>query len=127
MAHSMGDGGTRQSNWLPLDRVFDSMSVPGTAVGVLVLLAGADIVLTMVGLQSCFSEQNPVARWVLHAYGPAGLVVLKSGALGLLLTLMWQLPKNYERAAFGGFGLTQLFAVGWNSVLLASHAPICGL
>lgn len=107
-------------------RVGNAVSVSRLALGTLVALACADIVLTLVGRQSCFVEQNPFARWVLHGFGAAGLVALKGGALGVLGAVMVYLPRRYERAAIGGFGLTQLFAVGWNSVLLLSQPAICG-
>lgn len=108
-------------------RFGDAVSVPRAALGALVALAGADIALTLVGRQSCFVEQNPFAWWILHNLGPAGLVALKGAALGILGVVILYLPTRYERAAVGGFGLTQLLAVGWNSLLLLSQSAICGV
>jgi len=123
----MVDGGTRQ-RWRALHhRVVDEVTVSGGAWALLVALAAADIVLTVLGRQACFSEQNPFARWIIHQAGAVGLVVLKGAALAVLAATMWQLPDRYERAAFGGFGLTQLFAVGWNATLLLSQPAICGV
>lgn len=110
-----------------VSRFGDSVSVPRVVLGALVALAVADIALTLVGRQSCFVEQNPFARWILHGFGPAGLVALKGAALGILGAVILYLPTRYERAAVGGFGLTQLFAVGWNSLLLLSQPAICGV
>ena len=110
-----------------LARVSDEVTVSRGAWAVLVGLAAADIVLTVVGRRACFTEQNPVARWIIHGFGPAGLVVLKGAALAVLAATMWHLPVRYERAAFGGFGVTQLFAVGWNTTLLLSQPAICAV
>lgn len=121
----MTDGGTRQRRWPLLHRLQGEVTVPSVAWAILVALAAADIVLTVVGRQACFAEQNPFARWVIHSFGPAGLVVLKGAALAVLAATMWRLPVRYERAAFGGFGLTQLLAVGWNASLLLSQPAIC--
>lgn len=107
-------------------RAVEEVTVHRAALAVLLALAAADIVLTVVGRQMCFTEQNPFARWIIHTFGPAGLVALKGVALGVLGVTMWYLPSRYERAAFGGFGLTQLAAVGWNAVLLGSQSAICG-
>ena len=107
-------------------RLPTEVTVSRTALVVLVALAAADITLTVVGRQLCFSEQNPFARWVLQSFGTAGLVALKGGALAVLGVTLWYLPTRYERAAVGGFALTQLFAVGWNSMLLLSQSAICG-
>jgi len=117
----MNEGGTGRYH------AVEEVTVPRAAVALLVALAAADIVLTVVGRQMCFTEQNPFARWLIHTAGPAGLVALKGVALAVLAVTMWYLPSRYERAAFGGFGLTQLAAVGWNSALLLSQPAICGV
>lgn len=122
----MADGGTHQRSRPLVYRVVDEVSVSGVAWVVLIALAAADIVLTLVGRRACFSEQNPFARWIIHSFGPAGLVALKGVALAILAVVMWQLPVRYERAAFGGFGITQFVAVGWNTTLLLSQTAICG-
>jgi len=93
---------------------------------VLVGLAAADILLTLVGLQSCLTEENPVAERALATFGPAGLVGLKGVALGLLVAVVWRMPNRYGRAAMGGFCLTQVVAVGWNAMLVSSRASLCG-
>jgi hypothetical protein len=116
----MSDGGTGHY------RVLEAVTVSRTALTVLLALASADVVLTVVGRQLCFTEQNPFARWILHTFGTAGLVGLKGVALAVLGVTLWYLPTRYERAAVAGFGLTQLFAVGWNSMLLLSQSAICG-
>ena len=103
-----------------------SITVSRAAWVVLIGLAAADIVLTLIGIRSCLTEQNPVAAWTLGTYGPSGLVVLKGLALGVLAVTVWQLPDRYKHAAFGGFGVTQLYAVSSNAVLVSSRASICG-
>jgi hypothetical protein len=117
----MNEGGTGHH------RAVEEVTVPRAALVALLALAAADIALTVFGRRMCFTEQNPFARWVIHTFGPAGLVALKGAALGVLGATMWYLPTRYERAAFGGFGLTQLAAVGWNTALLASQPAICGV
>jgi len=88
-------------------------------------LAAADVVLTLVGVQSCLSEENPVARKALAAFGPVGLIGLKTFAVGLLAVVVWRVPARYGHAAVAGFCLTQLFAVGWNAMLVSRQASLC--
>jgi len=115
------------SQWeFPGQSEMAALMTPRVGGTLVVGLAAADIVLTLVGIQACFQEENPVARWVLMMFGPAGLVGLKSVALGVLGLVVWQLPSRYGRAAIGGFFLTQLFAVGWNAMLVSSQASVCG-
>lgn len=93
--------------------------------GMLVVgLAAADIALTLVGIEAGLQEENPVASWTLTTFGAAGLVALKGFALGLLAVVVWQLPIRYARAAIGGFCLTQLLAVCWNSVLVFTQVAV---
>lgn len=92
---------------------------------VILVLAAADIALTVVGRQACLTEHNPFARWVVVTFGPLGLVGLKTIALALLALMTGLLPRRYERAALSGFGLTQFVAVGWNAVLVSSLPTIC--
>jgi hypothetical protein len=114
-----------QTEWLG-DRILAVIPVSNAAWAVLIVLAAADIFLTVIGVQSCLTEQNPVAAWALRVSGPAGLVVLKGVALGVLAVTVWYLPDRYKRAAFGGFGITQLYAVSSNAILVSSRASICG-
>lgn len=92
---------------------------------VVLLTAGADIVLTLVGLSLCFSEANPVARAVLDLAGGFGLFLLKGAALGILFAVYRYVRPLYRRSALAAFSLPQLLAVGHNGVLLARHAPQC--
>lgn len=100
----------------PLDRTL-WVVVIGAAV--------ADTVLTIVGLQLCFVEANPVAAWAIEQLGPVGLVLLKSGALLVLFGAVRQLPYNYSLAALFGFSLPQLFATVSNTMLFITHAASC--
>lgn len=96
------------------------------AWGLLLLIASADILSTVIGIRSCLSEQNPVAAWVIATFGPAGLIGLKTLALGVLAATVSQLPERYGWAALGGFGATQFAAVGWNVFLISSLSSLCG-
>lgn len=92
---------------------------------VVIAAAGADLVLTLVGLSLCFSEANPVARAMLEIGGGAGLLVLKGAALGVLFGVYRSVRPLYARSALAAFSLPQLLAAGHNSVLLVRHAPQC--
>jgi len=92
---------------------------------IVLVTAGADIVLTLVGLSLCFSEANPVARAVLDVAGGFGLFALKAAALGVLFTVYRYVRPLYRRSALAAFSLPQLFAVGHNGMLLAQQAPRC--
>lgn len=87
--------------------------------------ATADTVLTVVGLQLCFVEANPVAAWAIEQFGTLGLVLLKGGALLVLLSVVRRLPHHYALAALFGFSLPQVFATVSNAILLFSHAGSC--
>lgn len=93
--------------------------------GVVIGTAGADLVLTLVGLSLCFSEANPVARVMLDIGGGAGLLVLKAAALGVLFGAYRFLRPLYARSVLAAFSLPQLLAVGHNGVLLVRYAPQC--
>jgi len=93
--------------------------------GIVLVAAGADIVLTLFGLSLCFTEANPVARAMLNLGGGAGLCVLKGGALAVLFGVYRYVRPLYARSALAAFSLPQLLAVGHNSVLLIRHAPRC--
>lgn len=103
------------------ERLLTALSGSRLAWLVLLGLAGADILLTTVGIRTGLREQNPVAAWALSNFGTAGLVGLKTFALGVLAVVVERLPERYGQAAFGGFGATQLCAVGWNGLLVASQ------
>lgn len=100
----------------PLDRTLWAV-VLGAAV--------ADTVLTIVGLQLCFVEANPVAAWAIAQLGAFGLVLLKSGALLVLFGAVRYLPHNYSLVALFGFSLPQVFATVSNSMLFITHAGSC--
>jgi hypothetical protein len=57
----------------------------------LLLLAVAlillDAIVTKIGLDKGFTERNLILRWFLAKFGPAGLLVTRIVALGLLLLL----------------------------------------
>ena len=93
----------------------------GLAIGVAV----ADIALTLVGLSLCFSEANPVARAAIEVAGSAGLFGLKGAAIGALLAVYRLVGPLHRRIALTAFSLPQLFAVGYNTLLLAQYAPEC--
>jgi len=93
--------------------------------GVVIGVATADIVLTLVGLSLCFTEANPVARIALDAAGGVGLVALKGAALCALVAVYQLVRPLYGRVALTAFSLPQLFAVGYNTMLLARYAPGC--
>jgi hypothetical protein len=113
---------TRVGDW---PRLWTAATVSRIAWSIILVLAVADILLTVVGRQYCLTEQNPLAAYVVVTFGPFGLVALKSVALGILALMAGALPTRYERAALGGFGLTQFLAVGWNAVLVSSLPAIC--
>jgi len=93
--------------------------------GVVVAAAAGDLVLTLFGLSLCFSEANPIARAVIEAGGGAGLLALKLAAVGSLFGIYRYVRPLYGRAALVAFSLPQLFAVGYNGVLLARYAGAC--
>jgi hypothetical protein len=101
-----------------------AVTAPRLGGMLVVTLAAADIVLTLVGIQTGLQEENPVASRTLATFGAPGLVALKGLALGLLAVVVWQLPIRYGRAAIGGFCLTQLVAVCWNTVLVITQVTV---
>ncbi|MFC7250484.1 DUF5658 family protein [Halomicroarcula sp. GCM10025324] len=87
--------------------------------------ATADTILTLVGLQLCFVEANPVAAWALERLGGLGLILLKTGALVVLYAVVNRLPRRYSLAALLGFSLPQMAASVMNTVLIVTHASSC--
>lgn len=87
--------------------------------------ATADTVLTVIGLQLCFVEANPVAAFAIEQLGTLGLVALKGGALVVLFGVVRRLPNHYALAALFGFSLPQVFATLSNTLLLVRHAASC--
>ncbi|MFC7021025.1 MULTISPECIES: DUF5658 family protein [Haloarcula] len=87
--------------------------------------ATADTVLTLVGLQLCFVEANPVAAWAIERMGGLGLILLKGGALVVLYGVVERLPVRYTLAALVGFTIPQLTATVLNTMLFINHAAAC--
>lgn len=87
--------------------------------------ATADTVLTLVGLQLCFVEANPVAAWAIERMGGMGLILLKGGALLILYGVVERLPVKYALAALAGFSIPQLAATVLNTMLFVTHAAGC--
>ena len=87
--------------------------------------AVGDVVLTLFGLQLCFTEANPIARAMLDVGGGVGLVALKLAAVGVLFTVYRYVRPLYRRAALVAFSVPQLFAVGHNGLLIARYAGLC--
>ncbi|MFC6865282.1 DUF5658 family protein [Halomicroarcula sp. GCM10025817] len=87
--------------------------------------ATADTVLTLVGLQLCFVEANPVAAWAIERMGGLGLILLKGGALVVLYGVVERLPVKYALAALVGFTIPQLTATVLNTMLFINHAAAC--
>lgn len=50
---------------------------------VLLAVMVADVALTLAGLQRGLSEGNAVVRAAIHAFGPAGLLLVKGIAVGI--------------------------------------------
>lgn len=84
------------------------------AVGVAL---AADTLSTLAGLRMGYAEGNPVARAAL-AGGPAGLVALKLGVVGLALYCRPLLGGANRLAAPAALALTWTVAAGLNVSLL---------
>lgn len=61
----------------------DDRTAEAVLWGVLLVVMTADVVLTLAGLQQGLSEGNAVVRAAIDAFGPAGLWLIKGGAVGL--------------------------------------------
>jgi len=93
-----------------------------TLLGIASLL---DFVTTQYGLAAGFTEDNPVIKSVIHAYGFAGFAVFKLGALAVVATAVL-VVREWSRTAAAGvvaFGaLLTSFAALTNA--LALHGVI---
>jgi len=91
------------------------------ALWVLIITATvADILLTMVGLSVGLREGNVVVVTLLAAFGPAGLWLLKFGAM-VWLVGGWVLLNDRNAAIFLG-----LFAVVTSAVVVSNAVLIFG-
>lgn len=93
-----------------------------------VIIVGAvvgDVVLTVIGLQACFTEMNPVAAALFARYGPPGLVALKALSFGVLVAVYRFLSARYKPVALLGYAAPQLLAVWSNSLLISRRAALC--
>jgi len=52
-----------------------------------VALVSCDAIVTKIGLDKGFTERNLILKWFLAKFGPAGLIVTRIAAVGLLLFL----------------------------------------
>lgn len=80
----------------------------------------ADVVTTFVGLRLGLTESNPVARRAIEAYGPAGLLALKGGAIALGVACRPLLPRAQRAIVPAGLAAPWTIAVGVNLVLISS-------
>ena len=120
------DGGVVGLDWQEFEPWIGYVSpVERTLWAVILLAAVCDTVLTVIGLELCFTEANPVAAAVIEWFGVFGLVVLKGGAVLLLLAIVRRLSHRYTIAALFGFSLPQIAATGLNTMLLLQHAASC--
>jgi cytochrome c oxidase subunit IV len=82
------------------------------------VLTGADIGLTMYGLQLGFQELNPVAVFMLERAGVLGLVFLKCVVLAFGLVYWLVLPRRFGPLVPLGISLPWFAAVSVNSLLI---------
>jgi len=92
----------------------------------LVIASLLDFVTTQYGLAAGFTEDNPVIKSVIHAYGFAGFAVFKLGALAVVVATAVLVVREWSRTAAAGvvaFGalLTSLAAL---TNALALHGVI---
>lgn len=64
--------------------------------GLVLIALGVDLASTLYGFHLGFTERNPLARGLVDAYGVAGIVGLKVGALGLAVLLRSLVPAGYR-------------------------------
>lgn len=102
--------------------------IPPLDLSLWILVLGAsaaDMVLTLIGLQLCFVEANPVAATAIEHFGSLGLFLLKGSSILVLFAVVRQLSRKYTLAALLGFSLPQVVATGLNSFLLLNRAGAC--
>lgn len=81
----------------------------------------ADVVMTLTGMSSGLQEGNPVVRAMVGAFGPAGLWVVKFGAMCWLVA-GWAYLENWKATVF-----LALFAVVTLAVVLNNAVVILGV
>ena len=86
------------------------------------LLSLADLYLTLwASAHTAFHEGNPLARPLLSAASPAGLIAYKLGLMTLGTLIFWRCRSNgrCELASWGTAAVYLLLAVRWSHYLAA--------
>ncbi|AXR81096.1 DUF5658 family protein [Natrarchaeobaculum sulfurireducens] len=91
------------------------------ALWVLVALSlVGDVVTTFVGLHLGLAESNPIARSAIDGYGLAGMLALKTLAVGVGLACRPILPDVYKPIVPAGLAIPWTIAVGINLYMISS-------
>jgi len=91
---------------------------------VILLATAADVVLTLVGTGAGLAEGNLVVRAALSAVGPAGLWLVKFGAM-LWLVAGWALLSDRNAAVFLAlFAAVTVAVTVYNAALLAATTGV---
>ena len=114
-SQSRGLGGRIGRPWGDFDADQRDAMLAAAAWTTLVIASVLDFVTTQYGLAAGFTEDNPVAKAVIHQFGFAGFAVFKLGALAVAATAVLVLREWSRTAATGAiaFGalLTSLAAL----------------
>lgn len=113
-SHSRGLTGRIGRTWGDFDAEQRDAMLAAAAWTTLVIASVLDFVTTQYGLAAGFTEDNPVAKVVIHQFGFAGFAVFKLAALALVAATVLVLREWSRTAAAGAvaFGalLTSLAA-----------------
>ncbi|WP_157884872.1 DUF5658 family protein [Halorubrum aethiopicum] len=100
-SHSRGSDGRIGGAVGDIDAEQRDAMLAAAAWTVLVIASILDFVTTQYGLTAGFSEDNPVIKAVIHAYGFAGFAAFKLGALALVATAVL-IVREWSRTAAAG-------------------------
>ena len=100
-------------------RTLDLLSAVERELWVVVLVALlADVYLTQLGLQYGLNEGNPLARYLIDAFGIGALAALKVGVVGLGGLLRELVPARQAPTIPLGLAIPWVVAVVINATLL---------
>jgi hypothetical protein len=114
-----------QPHELPVVRGIGFWSRRRVLWALIVAFAGADVGLTLYGLELCFSELNPLVAMTLENAGAAGLFLMKISALALVAGVCQFVTGRRRLAALLGFCLPQAAAVAINSATILLYTSQC--
>ena len=116
----VGNSGSTAVSSTPEESLFarhmtETHAVLWTAV---VVATVADVMMTLTGMSSGLQEGNPVVRAMVGAFGPAGLWVVKFGAMCWLVA-GWTLLSDRDASIFLAlFAVVTVSVTGYNAVLI---------